>query len=36
MRSCSIQILALHSGNGHMQKLTSCYLHLSTWRRKKL
>jgi len=26
MQSCSIQILVLHSGNGHMQKSTGCYL----------
>jgi len=34
MRSCSIHILVLHSGNGHMQKSISCYLRLSTWTRK--
>jgi len=28
IRSCCIQILALHSGNGHMQKSTLCYLQL--------
>jgi len=32
MRSCSIQSLVLHSDNDHMQKSTSCYLQLSTWR----
>jgi len=36
MRSCSIHILVLHSGNSHMQKSISCYLRLSTWRRKKI
>jgi len=36
MRICSIQILVLHSGNGHMQKSPSCYLRLNTWKRKYL
>jgi len=34
MPSSSIHILMLHSGNGHMQKSISCYLRLSTGRRK--
>jgi len=34
MRSYSIHILVLHSGNGHMQKSISCHLWLRTWRRK--
>jgi len=27
MQSFSSQILVLHSGNDHMQKSTSCFLH---------
>jgi len=34
MQSCRIQILVLHSGNGHMQKSTSGYLRVNIWRRK--
>jgi len=32
MWSCSIQCLVLHSDKDYMQKSTSCYLRLSTWR----